>query len=59
MAANSTNEKSGTADFKRHMPADIVFDTRSGTASVLLLNDKYDAELARVRGRQAGGAATL
>jgi hypothetical protein len=42
-AVNSTNENSGTVDFKSYKPADIVFDTKSGTASVLLLNDKYDA----------------
>jgi hypothetical protein len=41
-AANSTNENSGTVDFKSYKPADIVFDTKSDTASVLLLNDKYD-----------------
>ena len=42
-AANSTNENSGTVDFKSYKPADIVFDAKSDTASVLLLNDKYDA----------------
>ena len=36
-------ENSGTVDFKSYKPAHIVFDTKSDTASVLLLNDKYDA----------------
>ena len=42
-AADSTNENSGTVNFKSYKPADIVFDAKSGMASVLLLNDKYDA----------------
>ena len=42
-AANSTNENSGTVEFKSYKPADIVFDAKSDAASVLLLNDKYDA----------------
>jgi hypothetical protein len=42
-AMNTTNENSGTVDFKSYKPADIVFDAKSDTASVLLLNDKYDA----------------
>jgi hypothetical protein len=41
-AMNSTNGNSGTVDFKSYKPADIVFDTKSDTASVLLLNDKFD-----------------
>jgi Bacterial membrane protein YfhO len=43
-AANSTNENSGTVDFKSYKPTDIVFDTKSDVTSVLLLNDKYDAD---------------
>jgi len=42
-AANATKENSGTVAFKSYKPAHIVFDTKSDTASVLLLNDKYDA----------------
>ena len=42
-AMNSTNENPGTVTFKSYKPADIVFDAKSDTASVLLLNDKYDA----------------
>jgi hypothetical protein len=41
-APNPTNENSGTVDFKSYKPADIVFDTKSDAASVLLLNDKFD-----------------
>ena len=42
-AMSSTNENSGTVAFKSYKPAHIVFYTKSDTASVLLLNDKYDA----------------
>jgi hypothetical protein len=42
-AAPAANANSGTVDFKSYKPADIVFDAKSDTASVLLLNDKYDA----------------
>jgi hypothetical protein len=42
--ANATNENSGTVEFKSYAPKDIVFDARSGTASVLLLNDKFDPD---------------
>ena len=41
--ASSTNDNSGTVDFKSYKSADIVFDTKSDAPSVLLLNDKYDA----------------
>ena len=41
-AANPTNENSGTVEFKSYKPAAIVFDTKSDSASVLLLNDKFD-----------------
>lgn len=41
-ATPSTNGNSGTVEFKSYSPKDIVFDTKSGTASVLLLNDKFD-----------------
>jgi len=41
-AANPANENSGTVDFKSYKPSDIVFDAKPVTASVLLLNDKYD-----------------
>ncbi len=42
--AGSTNENSGTVDFKSYKPADIVFDTKSDAPSVLLLNDKFDPD---------------
>jgi hypothetical protein len=38
----STNQNSGTVEFKSYAPKDIVFDAKSDTASVLLLNDKFD-----------------
>jgi hypothetical protein len=38
----ATNENSGTVDFKSYKPADIVLDEKSDTASVLLLNDRFD-----------------
>lgn len=41
--APSTNQTAGTADFKSYKPTDIVFDTKSAMPSVLLLNDRYDA----------------
>ena len=41
-AAPSTGQNSGTIEFKSYKPADIVFDAKSDTASVLLLNDKFD-----------------
>ena len=43
-AASSINQNSGTVEFKSYKPADIVFDAKSDTASVLLLNDKFDPQ---------------
>ena len=40
--APSTNQISGLAEFKSYKPSDIVFDTKSETPSVLLLNDRFD-----------------
>jgi hypothetical protein len=40
--APSTNGNSGTVGFKSYAPKDIVFDAKADTASVLLLNDKFD-----------------
>ncbi len=40
----STNQNSGTVDFKSYAPKDIVFDANCDTASVLLLNDKFDPD---------------
>jgi len=40
--ASSTNETSGTVDFKSYKPADLVFDAKANAASVLLLNDRFD-----------------
>ena len=42
-AANPANDNSGTVTFKSYKPAHIVFDTKSDAVSVLLFNDKYDA----------------
>jgi hypothetical protein len=39
---NTTNENSGTVEFKSYAPKDIVFDTKDDAPSVLLLNDKFD-----------------
>ncbi|HXR49394.1 MAG TPA: hypothetical protein VN784_18310 [Candidatus Limnocylindrales bacterium] len=39
---NTTNENSGTVEFKGYAPKDLVFNTRAEGPSVLLLNDKYD-----------------
>jgi hypothetical protein len=41
-APSTTNQNSGTVEFKSYAPKDIVFDTKSDTASVLLLNDRFD-----------------
>lgn len=43
LPAISTNENSGTVDFKSYQPKTIVFDAHAVTPSVLLLNDKYDS----------------
>ena len=39
---NTTNENSGTVEFKSYAPKDLVFNARAESPSVLLLNDKYD-----------------
>jgi hypothetical protein len=39
---NTTNENSGTVEFKGYAPKDLVFNTSAEGPSVLLLNDKYD-----------------
>jgi hypothetical protein len=41
-APESTNQNSGTVDFKSYAPNDIVFNAQAGAPSVLLLNDKFD-----------------
>ncbi len=43
LPTNPAKENSGTVDFKSYKPADIVFDAKADAPSVLLLNDKYDA----------------
>jgi hypothetical protein len=42
LPAVSTNENSGTVEFKSYAPKHIVFAVNATTPSVLLLNDKYD-----------------
>jgi hypothetical protein len=42
LAANSTNENSGTVEFKSYAPKKIEFATSAAAPAVLLLNDKYD-----------------
>jgi hypothetical protein len=44
LPAISTNENSGTVEFKSYAPMDIVFDANVIAPSVLLLNDKYDPQ---------------
>ena len=39
----ATNENSGTVEFKSYSPKHIVFAANAAAPSVLLLNDKYDA----------------
>ena len=39
----ATNENSGTVEFKSYSPKHIVFAANATASSVLLLNDKYDA----------------
>ena len=41
-ATNTTSGNSGTVEFKSYDPADIQFNVQANTASVLLLNDKFD-----------------
>ncbi len=43
LPTNPAKENSGTVAFKSYKPADIVFDAKADAPSVLLLNDKYDA----------------
>ncbi|HEY2328611.1 MAG TPA: hypothetical protein VGI63_02220 [Verrucomicrobiae bacterium] len=42
LPAISTNENSGTVEFKSYAPKKIVFTATATAPSVLLLNDKYD-----------------
>ena len=42
LPASSTNENSGTVEFKSYAPKHIVFTANATAPSVLLLNDKYD-----------------
>jgi hypothetical protein len=52
--APSTNQNSGTVEFKRYKPTDIVFDTKSEMPTVLLLNDRFDPNwTVRVDGKPA------
>jgi hypothetical protein len=39
---NTTNENSGTVEFKRYVPKDIRLETKADAPSLLLLNDKFD-----------------
>ncbi|HTY88356.1 MAG TPA: hypothetical protein VMB80_12885 [Candidatus Acidoferrum sp.] len=41
-AAEAANASPAAVEFKSYAPKDIVFETKAGTASVLLLNDKFD-----------------
>ena len=41
-ALATTNENSGSVDFKSYAPTDIRLATQAGAPSVLLLNDRYD-----------------
>jgi len=43
LPATATNENSGTVEFKSYTPVHLVFAANTATPSVLLLNDKYDA----------------
>jgi hypothetical protein len=40
---NSTGENPGTVDFTSYSPKDIVFSAQAALPSVMLLNDRYDA----------------
>jgi len=42
LPAASTNENSGTVEFKSYSPKRIVFTANAASPSVLLLNDKFD-----------------
>lgn len=53
-SAPSTNQDSGTVEFKSYKPSDIVFATKSEVPTVLLLNDRYDPNWrVRVDGKPA------
>jgi hypothetical protein len=41
-SAASTNQDAGTVDFTSYAPTDVGFSANVHTASVMLLNDKYD-----------------
>ena len=41
-APAATNDNSGSVEFKSYAPKDIRFATQAGSATVLLLNDKFD-----------------
>jgi len=43
LPAVATNENSGTVEFKSYSPKHIVFTANASAPSVLLLNDRYDA----------------
>ena len=43
LTPTATNENSGTVEFKSYSPKHIVFAANATAPSVLLLNDKYDA----------------
>jgi hypothetical protein len=42
LPAVSTNQNSGTVEFKSYAPKDIIFTATAIAPSVLLLNDRYD-----------------
>jgi len=42
--ADTTDENSGTVEFKSYAPKDIVLDARANAPTVLLLNDKFDPD---------------
>jgi len=42
LPAMSTNENTGSVEFKSYAPKDLVLTAQAATPSVLLLNDKYD-----------------
>jgi len=44
LATVSTNENSGTVEFKSYAPKKIVFAAKADAPSILLLNDKYDPQ---------------
>jgi len=53
-ALEGTNENSGTVEYKSYATKNIVFDTKAGMPTVLLLNDKHDPNWkVRVDGKPA------